>query len=335
MNVLTAKTGIIIGAGLLLAGLFWFASDTPRYDAGNVLNNRAYWSRQIAANSAEAYAMFKEKNAEAPIGLQHSATHLFGELLFTHEGVAGISVCDATFAFGCYHGFFTRAIAEEGIALVPELDSACLEAYGPLGTGCQHGIGHGIMEYFGYADINTALAVCEKTTQVLPLAGCSSGVFMEYHIPAVASGEGFTIEPKPVDPANPYLPCGTVSDQYRDSCYFELGSWWRAALGSTHEQMGAWCSALPSRDRKRCFLGLGAAVVPTEDFEVDRILERCRVAATGENYTLCIAGASWSFNADPAFRHLAPALCDTLDASERALCKTNADITNGQGGISL
>lgn len=330
-------SSIVLGIGVVVVVGLFVRGGVMTYKPSDPLNNKGFWSAQLSHNAEEAYQLFKKNNAEVPLGLQHSTAHLFGGLLYEIEGVSGITLCDASFSFGCFHGFFTRAIAEEGVALVPELDKACLARYGEWGTGCQHGIGHGIMEYFGFADIATALEACELTTWPTPLAGCPSGVFMEYRIPAVLRDGLFSTEPRMVDNKNPYEPCGEVDARYHDSCYYELGLWWRMALGPEYARMGSWCSDLHNeKNRMNCFLGVGSAAAQTETFDVPRTLSRCEEAAPeGRPHAFCVAGSSWSFYAEPSFRTIAPQLCDAVEPALQPLCRQHADITQGKGGVSL
>jgi hypothetical protein len=110
----------------------------------------------------------------------HDQAHAFGEALYAVAGLSGLSYCDSSFEFGCYHSFFGIAVAKEGIGILPEFKDACTSRYPALSLPCQHGIGHGVLVYTDYENIVKALELCE-TIADLPTGGCSSGVFMEYN----------------------------------------------------------------------------------------------------------------------------------------------------------
>ena len=327
-NILT----IVLSLAALTTLLFFlqngatYTTDDPQY-------NRAYWTERLSTHDpTTVYEEFKSKNARAPFDLQHLAAHVMGEVFFEQLGFQGVSVCDPTFGFGCFHGFFTRAVSENGLSSVRDLDQGCLEKYGSLGTGCQHGIGHGIMEYLGYAHVEVALEACDTTTQVVPLLGCTSGVFMEYRKPLVISSDTARVDPRPFDEAHPYMPCLSVSDRFKSSCYFELGDWWRSTTGSHYRKMGELCAAVtPAAYAKDCFLGLGAIAAPTEEFDVAKTLMRCEEAGYDALSTRqCRSGAAWSFYANPEYRNEYRTLCDGLPAGEISACLKDSDLTEGR-----
>lgn len=292
--------------------------------------NRTYWSKVIdRVGESSAYDRFKQKNKNIENNSQHLASHVFGELLFEKIGVEGISVCDASFGFGCYHGFFTRAVSENGLPIIKELDDACVFAYTSLGTGCQHGIGHGIMEYFGYEDIELALDACKETTQLTPLLGCSSGVFMEYRTPLLYGDDFIDIVPREFNEENPYDPCERIVGKYRPSCFFELAGWWSGVLHGSYERMGNLCGDLYEEDRKNCFLGVGTKIATQEEYNVQEIIGYCKDFEKGNDERDCLSGASWSFFSDPEHRDKAPSLCSGLNIYDRTVCIKNADLTQG------
>src|SRR5688572_19501796 len=157
---------------------------------------------------------------------QHRVAHIFGELLYKKEGLQGIVVCDSNFAFGCYHSFFGSAIAQNGESIVKELDLACVEAHGPMGLGCPHGIGHGLGEYFGSAQVDKQLNICATLTWKGRYMGCQSGVFMEYNTPVMSDEKIIAPVVRPFNATSPYGICLTVPAQFQPACFLELGAWW-------------------------------------------------------------------------------------------------------------
>lgn len=298
-----------------------------RYSPADPLYNQAYWSEVMnQKGAAKAYAEFKDRTGKLPLERQHVAAHVIGALIGEAEGARGVATCDPTFSFGCYHGLFGTIVAREGSSIIPELDAACVGAFGPLGTGCQHGIGHGILEYTGYEKLDEALALCRHTTERAPLLGCSSGVFMEYHQPLSGAPDTLLPSVRTFDPSNSYEPCDAISGRYRASCFFELGVWFERAL--PEGKGGELCAALPQADRLYCALGAGAGIGERTTLSVEVMRTHCSTFGdAGE--AACRAGVRWSLWANPNERSRAEEACVDPDISRQAACETLGDLTKG------
>ncbi|MBY0539746.1 hypothetical protein K2P56_04975 [Patescibacteria group bacterium] len=326
----------ILGIVVLIVGFSTIRdlmSSGPLYDDAEPSAVLEYWTEQVRTRGApEAYEDFKIKNARTEESLQHVYAHIIGEKIFEKEGVSGISVCDASFGFGCYHGFFGRALSEGGVETITELNSVCLEKFGPLGAGCQHGIGHGILEYVGYQDVTSALALCEKTTHVVPLLGCVSGVFMEFNTPLVSTGDGLTPSSRLYDLERPYMPCDEVDIRYKKSCYFELGGWTHAVFPSEYTSAADFCQNAPPPYAVECSRGFGAILLPSVRYDMQRSLDACD-AFSDQNRIACRGGVAWAFYADPGQRNRTLAACEMKLPSDSAECLKFADLTEGQSNF--
>lgn len=287
-----------------------------------------FWSGRIEQVGGEqAYAEFKDKYSRQNFGIQHYAAHVFGPLLYKYEGINGVATCDQTFAFGCYHSFFTKAIGEVGLKIVPELDKACLNKFGPLGTGCQHGIGHGLLEYFGHDKLVDALQACLLTIQKNPLFGCTSGVFMEYNVPIIIDSTQTYTQFRELNPADPNLPCDNIPNQFRKSCYYEIGQWWDKVFHSDYQKLGQLCLAIPDQDlRDNCYLGVGNVSAPTSNYDVASTIDKCKQMPDYLARVTCRSGASWSFYAEPTRRNLSTQVCDGLSPSDQDRCVQQSDL---------
>jgi len=322
------KTISIAIAAAVLAGVYIFtvtaAKQVPPIDDAGAY--RAYWSEYAKRHgSAAAYEAFKNENATAPEEDRHRAAHVIGDVLYERESVRGIAICDQSFGFGCFHGLFSAAFAEERAdELVRRLDDACLERFGVGGTGCQHGIGHGILEYLGYERLHDALALCDETARISPFLGCVSGVFMEYSNPLVSDPAANTFEtrPRPFDAAAPYGPCGAVPEPYRLSCYFELAPWWSAHMTGKYGEMGAFCAKLPrEEDRRACTIGIGSHIAVKKEFDIENAGRACDALGGTTRRVWCRAGAAWAVHAESkADEARAPELCTPLSTKEREEC---------------
>lgn len=288
------------------------------------------WRERIATvGAAAAYGEFKQAYRARHFSDQHIAAHILGELIYEAEGIEGVAVCDGSFSFGCYHSFFARAVAEEGTGVLTDLDQACIAAHGVFGVGCQHGIGHGLVEYLGTDRIVEALEFCGALRWQEPLLGCQSGVFMEYNFPLVI-GKTASITRRPYDPDRIYEPCLSVPERFRKACYYEIGQWW--AKWNDVKAIGAICSGVGNREeRETCFFGIGNVVAPSNDYDVKRTLQACDAMPDKESELWCRAGASWSFFALLEHRDSASKLCEGFDDSvERSACAEAADLFDMQ-----
>ncbi len=294
----------------------------------------AYWSNRIDAVGAEsAYQQFSSFYKESDYTVQHPAAHIMGALLYQKLGNKGLSVCDSLFAFGCYHQFFASALADAGPEVVQKLDEVCIEKFGRFGTGCQHGIGHGLVEYFGYEkeSLLQELSLCSLTTVVGDYFGCSSGVFMQYNIPVSFSGGEIKTGVRPFDSKNPITPCDTfIPETNKKPCYFSLGQWWFAASSESFEKLGTFCAFVDGRYRESCYLGLGNSLIHEEKYDYRRGLSACRLMPDWNAELLCRAGASWGMFAEPLFRVNAWRFCEGLSVTDQEFCRNKSDLIGNQ-----
>ena len=260
-----------------------------------------------------AYQKLKDNFAKETFSLQHLSVHFFGELLFEELGIKGITLCDDTFAFGCYHGFFTSAIAKEGLLVVSELDKICVEKFGLMGLGCPHGIGHGLAEFFGPEKLNEQLAVCETLSWKGPLFGCSGGVFMAHNFPVEVSQKEAVPKVRELKEGATLEPCLTVPKKFRRACFFELTSWWRQVLDKDYLSMGKLCDRLSdSKEKKDCFRGIGSSSAEASEYSLEEVVFACDLMPDASSETFCRAGGSWAFFANPLRRDLSGKLCQDL-----------------------
>lgn len=274
-----------------------------------------------------AYAAFVKMNADATEQQQHLAAHLFGDVLYAREGMNGFPVCGPESGFGCYHGFIGAVISERGIQAVGELDAACIRGHGKLGLGCFHGIGHGLVSYYGYGveDLSKALSMCGTLSWKGTYGGCSDGAFMEYNLRTMQSDTGGI--PRAFSAQMPDEPCGLVESKFRISCQFNQGEWWRQTfMGEVDasERIGGLCALIGDREeRAACFRGVGYAYAVKFDFDPTKGATFCNQYAgisTGGKLW-CREGNAWALYANNV-RDAAVSVCTqglTKTESERCL----------------
>lgn len=225
----------------------------------------AFWRTQIRSlGPVVAYQEFScPFTGEADLKA-HSPAHAFGAALYMEKGLDAAAVCDDRFQYGCLHEFFGRAIAERGLAVVPALDLQCMKSVGTQAAmRCEHGLGHGILAYFGYDQEGRDRAV-ESCHGISGDAGaCASGVFMEYFNQTMLADQA-NIPKKSVEQL--FALCASIPLADRAGCVVELPRQWRKSLfentgtsTKARKDIGTWCEsyrATPSLYRA-CAEGMG------------------------------------------------------------------------------
>jgi hypothetical protein len=247
----------------------------------------------------KAYQSFISDYADKEFSIQHPAMHEVGRALYQVAGLPGFGVCDASFAFGCYHSFLAQAIAENGLSIVPDLAEACRKKYGAGNeTGCTHGIGHGVVEYLGSNNLAEALELCSKTGQTNPLFGCTSGAFMEYNQPTTfEGGVAYSNLRKPGDDL--LAPCDSLStEDWRSSCFFEIPLWWKGTI-KDDVKIGNLClKAEGARERESCFMGWGTIVAENSSYSVEKAGSICGLIKDVKGASECRFGIAMRWDAD-------------------------------------
>ena len=321
------RTLICVGALasiLLFVAYIFFSEQAPvagERISGTELNNQKKVCTEIIRRkgSQEAYQLFLTQAPQNTEIDTHTHAHLFGEALYETDGLEGISICDDSFAFGCYHSFLGSAIYHEGIETLPLFDKACTDIYGSKNLPCQHGIGHGVLVYTGYDDLVGALDLCRIISE-RPTGGCSSGIFMEYNFHTMESSRGADYL-RPLT-ENPYAPCDSLPDLYQSSCYYEQIHWWLNVYSGDVQTIALLCTELaPESDiRTACFNGIGHYVTANADYNYDTIVSTCSLMPDEQTRGLCHEGASWLMISKTEHTEEAYQLCDVLPEPYTTSC---------------
>ncbi|MBX9765214.1 hypothetical protein K2X83_01075 [Patescibacteria group bacterium] len=312
---------LLVAVGIVTS--LYFFPRTEENAARNVSDVRSSIEKALQKSGpSQTYADLKERYRKSHPDTQHNLAHIFGESLYTYRGAYGISICDPDFNFGCYHGFFTAAVKREGFELISQLDAVCQTSSRP--SACQHGLGHGIMEYVGHGNLTKALEACSRTYQPDPVAGCTSGVFMDYNIPLHVEGDTFTLSPRPLgNPPRPFSPCTDVDSKFRSSCYHELPQWWNQVYEGDVQNIGALCESVePPEYARQCFHGIGNLVGSIAGYDVQKTQGLCALLPENAQDTCFVAAAS-SFSANIGDREGATHLCGSVSLSAREVCLKN------------
>ena len=294
--------------------------------AGNYAKEKEKWWKDINKyGTIRAYEIFKEDAGGKSAGIQHTLAHIFGELVYKKEGMAGIKLCDVTFSYGCYHSLAGKAIIEHSLSAVKDLDRECFAVKDASPLGCLHGIGHGILGYVGYGRLNDALEACKETSWTGPLGGCPGGVFMEYNFHTMESIEGTKLR-KP-DGEDVYEPCTSLPERFKQECFYNQAQWWIDLNSKDYSKVGALCDAVSNKvEREACLRGLGDGIVGRTDHNPALAVAACKTLASPRSELLCREGAYRVVFASIKTRSEAPQLCEGLSGEYLKLCSTEFDL---------
>ena len=294
---------LVITLSLLTIHVLSSSSQSPSFNFPQTFDNEStrifyqQWSEIIKNQGAShAYTLLKQQDSQTNVSNSHFAAHLFGELLYRHEGISGFYICDNTNAFGCYHGFIASAIQNQGESVIAEIDKACLARFGTHDSGCRHGIGHGLVEYLGAHQLTKALHLC-STIQPTHILGCTQGVFMEYNFPAMTNPSTNSPPFRKLDESNPYDPCYNIRREYQPSCFYEITQLWDVVFEQDYKKIGNLCGNLENNQLKEaCYLGVGRTAAEMSNYNSLLTLKNCAHMPTKDAILLCQAGAYWLFD---------------------------------------
>ncbi len=321
VNITEVADNFLLPATIVQANFQDFTKEVTKM---NYDDERKYWKGVISRLGGEAaYEVLVSHYEHAPHNIAHNVAHVFGEALY-EKGIEGIAVCDISFIFGCYHGFLGRAISEEGIDVLSKLDVACSKK-GREWLGCHHGIGHGLMSYFGEQKLEEALTACSSLSWKGLVGGCYGGLFMEYNFRnAHFEGDGF--EYTRPNNGDLFEPCNTLPKKFKSACYYEQPDWWRRILGEDYKKLGGLCGEIEnSDDRDFCFIGVGRMVAQSMKYDIEKTIKECDQMSTEQNTALCRAGGFLSiFDSTGSREDLR--ICNGLTKDYSKLCLEKAQM---------
>lgn len=253
-------------------------------------------------------------------GQAHNTAHFLGSLIYTQEGLTGLSICDPTFAFGCYHGF-TEGAFEKNLDLLIPVTKAC-EKLGPVSSGpwssCVHGIGHGIASYYNSTDLSLALTTCDKLQQGATF--CHDGVFMEFSISAPASF---------YKSDNPLYPCNTLSAEYQTACGRNIITAAGKRFNLPPLEIAKVCLRAKAPFTTSCIDTFGFMAASADQKDGIKITTRCQDLEDSAAIGQCAAAAAGEliFQNYPDWQTQAPRVCQALPSGDKSACFTRLNQT--------
>ncbi len=326
------------------------AADNPTFD---VLVKRF---EDIADKKGAEYAFGVLRYAVIPPNTDiHLVAHAIGHKLYAQKGIDGMSICTQEFRNGCSHSIVVDTLQEfgDGDDVRAMIDTACKKAPGGKSAYgmCYHGLGHGVLAYYGYS-LEKTISFCSKTGtaewKYMQSQECIGGSIMELvgggghdrELWKKANATYFTA-------SDPLAPCSTrlIPQSAKARCYVYITPHLLAAVGSDFrtkdtskfaDAMRA-CTALPfGSDRSSCIGGFGkdfVSVVGEKDIrkldqgvfsdeQLRRVESLCHLVQAREDAYACESYALsyffWGGDADPK---LSLRFCSTLaDDGSKDFC---------------
>ena len=220
----------------------------------------------------------------------------------TKPGIDGFTTCDPVDLFGgCVHEFIAEAVQDKGATAVAVLNAACTARYGERrAVTCQHGMGHGLMNFYGYDEKGLAqsLSVCGTIHSVDQTEGCFGGSFMEFNLRTIVDNKL-----RDFAPDDPFAICKKVTAGYASACYFWTPQWILESVyktvrtPKTFAGVGAYCAQVTNTEmRYSCFRGLGYFAPPSSHFQKAEAKKLCdAVSDTQKDRDDCWSLAKVSF----------------------------------------
>jgi len=275
--------------------------------------------------SLPAYNFIKQEYYKNPNQkIFHNLFHYVGEQLYLHDGASGITICDETAGYGCFHGFLGSALNKEKNLFVKNALNFCQKdlADRVLTVECIHGIGHGILAFKGYKQdtLVDALSQCDQmSSNQFWKDICYSGIFMEYNIRTMQgiNTSGYSIRPFKTD--TPYDPCLNLPFPYQKRCFYELPYWWIAVMNSDFSKMGELCEKINDiQIKENCYQGIGHTIPWVAKNDKNLIIKQCNKMPDSNAMELCLEEIAKTFY----YRKLPQPLdfCNNLDEQYKIKC---------------
>lgn len=148
-----------------------------------------------------------------------------------------------------------------------------------LSWECYHGIGHGLMFYFGN-NVSTAISYCDKFATYDEQSACANGVFMEhFNYPDQFDNQNQTYSLFDICKVN----------NYKQDCYINAPIGYLYSTNFDYTNAIEWCEHAEQDSIKDCFQGLGAQATRRKLNDLHFVDSFCNKISFPNN-AYCIAG---------------------------------------------
>lgn len=311
---------LVILTALLLLFIISVTKITPsensEIDLNKIFSDKTYGEfKNIAQNSGAdyAYRLVKEKfpNNETAA---HDFAHVVGLVAYGKMDSAGLSICDTSFNYGCFHGFIEGFLIKKGTLAIEETESHCQSLGYIHMPSCIHGIGHGLMAYESY-DLKKALSDCDNLEQSIRLY-CWDGVFMER---INASMQDPAKRAQIIDENNINQPCQSINLIYKAQCWRNQVSAWFNFFGSDPQKVIKVCQGIEKQYQEICFESVGLTNVMLAGDNPLKLKEFCSTNV-GQVIDGCIFGELKEILFEGKSPELARSLCNFASSQGKNNC---------------
>lgn len=244
----------------------------------------------------------------------HDLAHFTGQQIYEKKGLSSLSICDPSFAFGCYHGF-TEAAFHKNLDDLGKIETTC-QKVGQINSGpwasCIHGIGHGIGTYFDTTDLKGALSACDRLKNGANY--CHDGVFMEFAISAPKSF--YRLD-------NPLYPCDSLVEKYKQGCARQQPTVMKKYFSLAFEEIASICLNSKGETIKYfCIDSLGLDVGQRSLGNPQFIISECNKLNDPNSISQCISAAAGEivFQKFPGWENNAFTACNSLPPRSKQDC---------------
>ena len=282
----------------------------------------------LAEKEGGVYAFDVLKLAPLPPNIDvHLLGHVIGDILYSQEGVEGITLCTQDFRNACSHTIVVGTLLEKGPAAFGEIADTCKRAPGGKGayTMCFHGLGHGVLAYNGY-EFPKAVEMCGTYIEGRRESSeCVGGAMMEM-VTGVHDVEQWKEMTKVYfKDSDPLYPCSGdfVPEHYKPMCFTYLTPHLFKVTGASEARPNAddfdkafdMCEPLKGDSRKACFSGIGKefpTLVQDRDIRIidqisdekfAKVIDWCNLADSKDGKEFCVTSilqsVLWGGENDP------------------------------------
>ncbi len=241
----------------------------------------------------------------------HQLAHTVGNEIYNQRGFEGISICDPTFAFGCYHGVTEKMLLDKGFIGIKEAEKSCLEIFSgknELIASCIHGTGHGLLSWENL-NVGKALKDCDTISEQYR-SYCYDGVFMENSF-----GE------KKIDLEKPWDFCSGFESQYHNQCARYQIYLFGESVKWDFLKLSKICDQAPNKVLgDSCYSGLGYLSTYFGKGDYNQIKYFCGLSK-GSNQCIINAAIEVAFQEYRGWQLTSKLLCDTLEKDAKSECE--------------
>lgn len=134
---------------------------------------------------------------------------------------------------------------------------------------------------------------------------------MEYNVPIKFSSAGISSNIRPFSSGEPYAPCPSLPQEFREPCYYEMAQWWNKFID--FEEILEFCDRVVSNEERwACFRGVGKIAAPMSDYNIEKTKSLCEKISRKEGMFWCKIEASGALFFQPHTEEVAIQVCEGM-----------------------